>query len=86
MEVNVAWIQMIDEEHAEGELAALYERTADPRYGRVDHIMQVHSLHPAGLRAHDELYRAVMRGTATLPKVDREMIALVVSAINECHY
>ncbi len=48
--------------------------------------MQVHSLHPAGLRAHFELYRAVMRGTPTLPAVDRELIALVVSQRNGCHY
>ena len=31
-------------------------------------------------------YAAVMRGTATLPKVDRELIALVVSDLNGCHY
>jgi AhpD family alkylhydroperoxidase len=28
----------------------------------------------------------VMRGTKTLSKADREMIALVVSLLNNCHY
>jgi AhpD family alkylhydroperoxidase len=32
------------------------------------------------------LYRQAMRGTRTLRKVEREMIALVVSRVNECHY
>lgn len=82
----MTWIKKIDDHHADGELARLYKRMVDPRYGRVDNIMQVHSLHPEGLRAHHELYRAVMRGSSTLPKVDREMIALVVSVINNCRY
>ncbi len=33
-----------------------------------------------------ELYTAAMSGTRGLRKVDRELIALVVSGINECHY
>jgi alkylhydroperoxidase family enzyme len=82
----MAWIQTIDEHHADDELGRLYEGMIDPHFRRVDNIMQVHSLHPDGLRAHHELYRVVMRGSSTLPKVDREMIALVVSVINECHY
>ena len=53
---------------------------------RVDNIMQIHSLNPQGMAAHDALYRSAMRGTATLRKVDRELIAMVVSAANDCHY
>lgn len=52
----------------------------------MDHIMSIHSLHPAGLAGHLALYEAVMRGTKTLRKVDRELIALVVSSKNSCHY
>jgi AhpD family alkylhydroperoxidase len=32
------------------------------------------------------MYREVMTGTKTLRKVEREMIAIVVSAANACHY
>ena len=38
------------------------------------------------LASHFSLYRAVMAGTPTLRKADREMIALVVSVANDCHY
>jgi alkylhydroperoxidase family enzyme len=58
----------------------------DPEYGRVDNILRIHSLHPGGLRTHYELYREAMTGTRTLRKAEREMIALVVSVINGCHY
>lgn len=82
----MAWIEIVGDEEAEGELAELYATMVDPAHGRVDHIMQIHSLHPGGLRAHDLLYRESMRSTSTLRKVERELIALVVSRINDCHY
>lgn len=82
----MAWIEVIDAEDADGRLAELYAPMVDPAYERVDNILQIHSLHPEGMRTHWELYREVMSGTWTLPKVDREMIAMVVSVINDCHY
>lgn len=82
----MSWIRMVAEGEAEDELQKLFALVADPESGQLDHIMQVHSLHPAGLRAHFDLYRAVMRGTKGLRKVDREMIALVVSLRNACRY
>jgi alkylhydroperoxidase family enzyme len=82
----MSWIVTIDEHDAGEELAPLYEQMVDPQSGRVDNILRIHGLHPAGLEAHFRLYRAVMRSTPALSKVDREMIALVVSRINDCHY
>ena len=82
----MAWIETIDEDDAGGELRKLYERMVDPASGRVDNVLKIHSLHPAGLTAHWELYRAAMRGTPTLRAVEREMIAVVVSRLNRCHY
>ena len=82
----MAWIQVIDEDEAGSELRALYRPLVDPETGRVDEIMRVHSLHPAGLASHASLYASAMRSTPTLRKVEREMIALVVSTLNDCHY
>ena len=82
----MAWIATVAEDDAEGPLRGLYDLTRDPGNGRVDNIMSIHSLHPEGLRTHFELYREVMTGTAGLRKVERELIALVVSKLNDCHY
>lgn len=82
----MAWIETIREDEWTGELAGLYERVADTARGRVDNIMQVHSLNPRALAAHDALYRSAMAGTATLRKVERELIAMTVSMLNDCHY
>lgn len=80
------WIEAVDEEDASEELRALYDRARDPSSGTLDHIMAVHGLDPEGLEAHLALYESAMRGTRTLRKVDREMIAFVVSRANDCHY
>ncbi len=82
----MAWIEVTEESEAQGELLELYRAMVDPESSRVDNILKIHSLHPRGLRAHFDLYRAVMASTATLLKVEREIIALVVSGLNGCHY
>ena len=83
----MSWIsQIADDEDPSEQLKALFDLTRDASTGEVDNIMAVHSLHPAGLDAHNRLYTAVMSGTKTLRKVEREMVALVVSIHNECHY
>ena len=82
----MAWIETIREDEWSGELAALYPQVADDDSGRVDNIMQIHSLSPRALAAHNAQYESAMRGTPTLRKVERELIALVVSTVNECHY
>ena len=82
----MAWIETIREDEWDGDLAAMYAEQAGGKGGRVDNIMQVHSLNPRAMTAHQALYTSAMSGTATLRKVDRELMALVVSAVNDCHY
>jgi alkylhydroperoxidase family enzyme len=82
----VPWIQAPHEDEWEDELAQLKERVIDPKWKRVDWIMRIHGLDAGSLEAHDILYRQAMKSTRTLRKVEREMIAVVVSGINECHY
>ncbi len=81
----MAWIRMIDEDEAEGKLAELYERFREPG-GGVDNVLKIHGLNPPSLSAHFELYKTLMRGRSPLSRVQREMIAVVVSAANRCHY
>lgn len=82
----MANIEVVPDDEWTGDLAALYPQVVDPTYERVDNIIAVHSLNPQGMAAHQGLYLSAMRGTATLRKVERELIALVVSQENDCHY
>jgi len=85
-EKSVAWIRTIQEGEAAGKLRDLYDASRDPATGKVDNILAIHGLHPEGLSAHLALYQAVMRGTASLSKLERELLAFVVSLENGCHY
>jgi len=75
----VAWIRVIPEAEATGALQKWYRKLLEP-WGGVDNIMKIHSLNVRSLKGHYELYKAVMT------RVQREMIAVVVSAINHCRY
>ncbi|CAN5481553.1 hypothetical protein BH10ACI1_BH10ACI1_27790 [soil metagenome] len=81
----MAWIKVIDESEAEGKLQELYAKMVEP-WGGVDNILKIHSLNPVSLQAHFDFYKAVMRGSRDLSRTKREMIAVVVSSINHCHY
>ena len=81
-----AWIDTVGEQDAQGLLRELYDKERDAKLGTVDNVLKVHSLHPETLRAHVDLYRTVMYGRSEVSRAEREMIGVVVSAINECHY
>lgn len=82
----MAWIKVVPDDDWDGPLGEIYPQVVDPETGRVDNIMAVHSLNPRALAAHNSLYISAMAGTATLRKVERELIALAVSLENHCHY
>ena len=81
----MAWIEVVSEAAATGELKDLYEQCLEP-WGGVDNILKIHSLNPDSLKAHLLLYKTVMYGRSPIKRPDREMIAVVVSGINQCHY
>jgi len=81
----MAWIKVIDEKNADGSLKDQYNNLTEP-WGGVDNILKIHSLSPESLAAHNHLYQTVMYGKSPVRRPDREMIAVVVSTINQCHY
>jgi len=81
----MAWIKLIDESEAQGELARIYEASRK-RAGRVFNIIKIQSNHAPSLQGMLSLYTAVMRGDSPLTRAQREMLALVVSRTNGCHY
>lgn len=81
----MAWIKVIDEAEAAGKLKDLYQQNREA-WGGVDNILKIHSLAPETLSAHLALYKTLMRGPGELSRLQREMIAVVVSALNGCHY
>lgn len=81
----MGWIEVITPETAQGELAELY-RELERKRGKVSNILQVHSLRPAAMRAHLDLYMDLMFAQGGLSRRQREMIAVAVSRENRCDY
>jgi uncharacterized peroxidase-related enzyme len=81
----MTWIKIIDVPEADVALRKAYDEVASSR-GEVSNILKAHSLHPKVLTAHLHLYRELMFGRSPLSRADREMIAVAVSVVNNCHY
>ena len=81
----VAWIKTVGEDDATGLLASIY-KSATARAGRVYQILKVQSQGPRALRSGMGLYSEIMHGESPLTRGQREMLAVVVSKVNACHY
>lgn len=81
----MSWIEEIEVGAAEGKLAEVYAELLQKR-GKVSNILQVHSLNPDALGDHLDLYMTLMFGRSGLSRLEREAVAVVVSANNECEY
>jgi len=78
-------LRLIEEGDATGALKAQYD-AAVALAGKVFNIVKAMSLNPATLQASMDLYRAVMFGRSELSRAERELLAVVVSRANDCHY
>jgi alkylhydroperoxidase family enzyme len=80
------WIRWLFDEEATGLLKKEYE-AAVKRAGKIWNIVRIMSLNPKALQASMRLYGAVVhQSTKMLGRSEREMIAVVVSQTNGCHY
>ena len=81
----MAHLRLIEPDDADGDLREQYD-AAIARAGKVFNIVKSMSLRPAVLRQSMDLYRAIMFGASELSRAERELLATVVSAANECRY
>lgn len=58
----------------------------EDRVGDDDNILRIHSVHPKAMRRHYDLYVELMHRSGPVRRVQREMIAVAVSAANHCRY
>ena len=79
------WIKVISLEEARGALKKEYE-AALKRAGRIWHIVSIMSQNPRALKTSMDFYSAIMFGSSPLSRSQREMLAVVVSAVNRCLY
>ncbi len=81
----MAHLRLIDVEAATGQLKEEYD-AAIGRAGKVFNIVKAMSLRPGVLHSSMELYKGIMFGPSGLSRQERELLAVVVSCQNDCHY
>jgi len=81
----MSWIKTIEDKVADAKLKKAYKNVREKR-GKVSHIMEGQSLYPEALETHLAFYQQLMHEESALSRAEREMIALVVSATNNCTY
>ncbi len=81
----MAYIRQTEPAEATGEVKEFYDKLIE-RDGHVRGIFKLSSLRPDVLFALSALYSVVMFGPSGLSRAQREMVSIVVSAINGCGY
>jgi uncharacterized peroxidase-related enzyme len=79
------YLRLIEQDEASGELKEEYD-AAVRRAGKVFQIVKAMSLRPGVLKRSLGLYQAIMFGPSELSRAERELLAVVVSRANDCHY
>lgn len=79
------WIEQISIERASGLLKRQFG-AALQRAGRVWKIVHIMSLNPEAMRDSIQFYVTIMMGGSPLTRVQRELLATVVSAEADCFY
>ncbi|GAC58758.1 hypothetical protein GOHSU_48_00180 [Gordonia hirsuta DSM 44140 = NBRC 16056] len=63
-----------------------YFEVCREKLGMVPNVLQAYTFDEAKLTAFTGMYNDLMLGESGLSKLEREMIAVVVSSINKCYY
>ncbi len=79
------WIRTIPVAEATGAVKRIYDSAAK-RAVRVFNIVRSMSLSPRVMRSSMAFYQEVMFAEEGLSRKERELIAVVVSRANDCHY
>ena len=81
----MAFIDVIEYANAEGELKEIYDDLIQSR-GKLADVHTIQSQNPKSIVNHMDLYMTIMFGKSPLRRVQREMMAVVVSKANNCEY
>jgi uncharacterized peroxidase-related enzyme len=81
----ITWLSVPSEDDVPEAVQELFDKPLE-KLGFVPNVLRVMALRPDHLLGWWAYYDELMRGESGLTKEQREMIAVVVSAQNRCHY
>jgi uncharacterized peroxidase-related enzyme len=82
---HVSALPLADPAALDEDLKAAYAKCVE-KLGFVPNVLQAYSLRPQKLRNFMAMYNELMLAPSGLSKLEREMVAVVVSSANRCYY
>lgn len=82
---HISALPVPDPETLDEELRALFALCRD-KLGIVPNVLRAYSLRPQKLKNFVAMYNELMLAPSGLSKLEREMVAVVVSSANRCYY
>jgi uncharacterized peroxidase-related enzyme len=83
--VHISKLGVLNPESLDADLQAIWRKCVD-KLGFVPNVYSAYSLKPRRLRHFMAMYNEIMLSESGLSKLEREMIAVVVSSANRCYY
>ena len=84
-QVPMAFLRLITESEATGTIKRLYD-SALGRAGYIANIIRLMSRDAASAEASIQFYLRLMKSDNALSRGQKELLATVVSSINDCYY
>ena len=82
---HISKLGVPDPESLDADLQAIWRKCVD-KLGFVLNVYSAYSLKPRRLRHFMAMYNEIMLSESGLSKLEREMVAVVVSSANRCYY
>lgn len=82
---HISALPIADAAALDDDLKAAYAKCIE-KLGFVPNVLQAYSLRPQKLRNFMAMYNELMLAPSGLSKLEREMVAVVVSSANRCYY
>lgn len=83
--MSVPHVHVFDYDETSGIARREYE-AALRRAGRIWNIVSIQSQLPEVMRDSMRIYQSIMFGPSPLSRAQREMLAVMTSTANDCHY
>ena len=82
---HISKLGVPDPAELDDDLRAIWDKCVD-KLGFVPNVYSAYSLRPERLRNFMRMYNEIMLAPSGLSKLEREMVAVVVSSANRCYY
>lgn len=82
---HIVKVALPDQDKLDEDIQAYFDK-CDEKLGMVPNVLRAFTFNPDKFRTFTKFYNQLMLGDSVLSKLEREMIAVVVSSCNRCYY